>query len=154
MFPPEWRGCPLSHFRGKDFCWHLPLPGGAFQDHQASQGLLHGGGWRGTEGKDEPAEGTEIQVEMDTGWTNNGGILCSDCLWMGRLRCKAPCSMICVSVWHCNEKVNTGYRCSQNVVVVVIIEFLWNGFISDTFPLSRPLMCSLLYLKHKSKCQT
>ena len=65
VFPPEWRGRSLSHFWGKDFCWHLPLPGSALQDHQASQGLLHGGGWRRTKGKDEPAEGTQVQVGMD-----------------------------------------------------------------------------------------
>ena len=28
--------------------------------------------------------------------------------------------MICVSVWRCNEKVNTGYSYSPNVVVVIL----------------------------------
>lgn len=62
VFPSQWRGRPLSHLWGKDFCRHLPLPGGSLQDHQASQGFLHGCGWCGTKSKDEPAERTEIQV--------------------------------------------------------------------------------------------
>lgn len=75
VFPPEWRGRSLSHFWGKDLRRHLPLPGGSLQDHQAPQGVLHGGGRRGTEGQDESAEGTEIQVEgRDAAWVDSGQV--------------------------------------------------------------------------------
>lgn len=65
VLSPKWRRCPFSHLRGEDLCGHFPLPGGTVSDHQATQGLLHGCGWCGTKGKDEPAERTQIQVEMD-----------------------------------------------------------------------------------------
>lgn len=64
VLPPQWRRCPLSNFWGEDFCRHLPLSGGALQDHQAPQGLFHGGGWRGTTSKNEPTERTTVQVDL------------------------------------------------------------------------------------------
>ncbi len=116
VFPPEWRGCSLSHFWGKDFCWHLSLPGGALQDHQASQGLLHGGGWCGTTGKDEPAERTEIQVEVDM--RERKQVIChgSVTLFLTSVSC------LCL----CNERVSTSY--SHNIIVIIITKLLWDDF--------------------------
>ena len=68
VLPSKWRRCPLSHFGRKNIWGHFPLPGGPLQDHQATQSVLHGGGWCGTKGKDEPTKRTEIQVEMNIGW--------------------------------------------------------------------------------------
>lgn len=64
VLPPQWRGCPLSNFWGEDFCRHLPLSGGALQDHQAPQGLLHGGGRCGAASKNEPTARTTVQVDL------------------------------------------------------------------------------------------
>lgn len=63
VLPPQWWGCPLSNFWGEDFCRHLPLSGGALQDHQAPQGLFHGSGRRGAASKNEPTERTTVQVD-------------------------------------------------------------------------------------------